>query len=160
MNLNTIHTNALVAALMSARIESFPNDLSATILNSAQAETIAEEIIKAKPAADGGWTMLSGIGAVSSWKAQIGPNNENELESVIRSSSDMMDVNGNTFTMILRVRSIKDRSPGALQPDGTYQEDTDATLGEQDLAVQVWRDPFTKETTIPFISWITSYGEF
>ena len=122
----------------------------------------AETVITTPSRPAGGWASKSEfvLALVADNVTELvggGGDSENEKESVLTDCMDMMDVRGNTFTAILRVRSIKDREPGGSTPNGEWDgEDVDPVLAEQEAVAQIWRDPVTKETRVTFFRWLTT----
>ncbi|MDD4736709.1 MAG: hypothetical protein PHP44_11465 [Kiritimatiellae bacterium] len=74
---------------------------------------------------------------------------------VMANSSDFYDVYGNSYTVIIAVKTFRDLSPGGLL-DQNYQYDgpnVDPDLSKNILIAQFWRDPFSGETKLTFLKW-------
>ena len=157
VNLNTIQPQVLMAALHGARIEQYP-DITVTPIDDNSLEELAVSIIRYGNSFNG-FTNRSDVVVVPQlWNGSYGPqNSENEKESILRNFIDMVDVRGNTYTVALAVRSVRDRTgsgPNPNAPDQVYDPDDDPTLGEQFAVAQVWRDPITKRSQITFFKWV------
>lgn len=158
VNINSDDPEVLASALYGARTEDYPDDTNnMQTVSWEKALTLGNAIKMNRP--DGGYTSRSSMVATNVMELQDGATGENAQESIIRTSFDMMDVRGNTFTIILRVRSVKDwTSKTNPEPDWIWDEGVDVVLGEQQAVAQIWRDPVSKETQITFFKWI-AYAE-
>ena len=77
--------------------------------------------------------------------------------------SDLLDVYGNTFTVLLGVKTFRDnreenddngRVVLKAIPNGIYDgPDIDPEIARQFLVAQFWRDPISKETKLTFLKW-------
>ena len=72
--------------------------------------------------------------------------------------SDLLDVYGNTFTVLLGVKTFRDNSKDGNDlkaiPNGEYDgPDIDPEIARQFLVAQFWRDPISKETKLTFLKW-------
>jgi len=162
VNVNSTTNQVLATALYNARVERFSDAADANVLDWTKAMDAADDIIKFpfKPSAGYSKSQLGLVSTLSDGSL-FAQNNENEQESIIRTIADMMDVSGQTFTVVLQVLNIKQDATSLTDdsPNGEFDGDEiDAVAGEEHLVAQFWRDPISKEIQLTFLKWVAPGG--
>lgn len=149
VNINCDDPHVLGTAFFEAVLEDYPGDPSATTNTVwALCTNVANSIITAPAKPAKGYSGLGELAASGTDLTKRGVN-QNQNESWLRTCGDMLGVRGNTMTVILRARKVKDK-------DGNkrYDPDVDVDLSEQELVAQIWRDPVNLETQVTMLRWI------
>lgn len=164
-NLNAQSPNTLGAVFFGIRPESFPGEASAAnTLTLAQARVLAQEVIDNGPYqtksdfVNSLEDILEAMPVTDSWT-----ESKSLRESFLRQTADLLDAHGQTFTIILKAKAVRDQTPGVDMPlDEPNQEwdgrEVDIIRAQQHAVAHVWRNPLTQEVDVIFFKFVGRAG--
>lgn len=146
INPHSLNTSVWSSVLADCPMSEYPGDAGAKLVDASLAGLLAKAITDYNADDDSwgtnsfdglaDWVAIPALsrGGYDLWGA---PNNNMQVEGVIRNSYRLFNPNQNLFTIIVVAQAINDQGVR-----GVYESDTDTILGERRAVALVWRDPF------------------
>ena len=150
INPHSLNTGVWSSVFGDCRMSEYPGDEGAKLVDVSLAGLLAKAITDYN-AEDDSWGTNSFEGLAdwlaipalsrSGYDLWGAPNNNMQVEGVVRNSYRLFNPNQNLFTIIVVAQAVNDQ-PNDEGERGTFDEDTDTILGEKRALALVWRDPF------------------